>query len=132
MAFKLNRLVLGLLVGSSVAIAACGGTSTESSSSGSESSASGGGASGQAIADGSSTVAPITIAAAEQYQSANPNVNVSVGTSGSGGGFKKFCAGETDISNASRPIKPKEIDACAEAGIDFVELPVAFDGLAIV
>ncbi|MEO1131071.1 MAG: PstS family phosphate ABC transporter substrate-binding protein [Cyanobacteria bacterium J06639_1] len=133
MAFKLNRVLVGLSALPLIALAACGGTSTEStSSSGGSDSGSSSGAGGQAIADGSSTVAPITIAAAEQFQSGNPDVNVSVGTSGSGGGFKKFCAGETDISNASRPIKQGEIDACAEAGIEFVELPVAFDGLAVV
>lgn len=120
-----KHVLLGLSMMSLAALAACGGTSSESASSGDS-------VSGQAIADGSSTVAPITIAAAEQFQASTPNVNISVGTSGSGGGFKKFCAGETDISNASRPIKQKEIDACAEAGIEFVELPVAFDGLAVV
>ncbi|MEO1133984.1 MAG: PstS family phosphate ABC transporter substrate-binding protein [Cyanobacteria bacterium J06639_1] len=88
--------------------------------------------SGQVIVDGSSTVAPISIAAAENFQNQNSGVQVAVGTSGSGGGFKKFCAGETDISNASRPIKQSEIDACAENGINFVEIPVAFDGLALV
>ncbi|MGK7928365.1 MAG: PstS family phosphate ABC transporter substrate-binding protein, partial [Spirulina sp.] len=62
----------------------------------------------------------------------NSNVRVTVGVSGSGGGFKKFCAGETDISNASRPIKESEIELCKEAGIEFVEIPVAFDGLSIV
>ena len=63
---------------------------------------------------------------------ANPESRVTVGVSGSGGGFKKFCVGETDVSNASRPIKQSEIDICTENGIDFVELPVAFDGLSVV
>ncbi|MEM9154554.1 MAG: PstS family phosphate ABC transporter substrate-binding protein [Cyanobacteria bacterium P01_F01_bin.33] len=88
--------------------------------------------SGQVIVDGSSTVAPISIAAAETFQGENSGVNIAVGTSGSGGGFKKFCAGETDVSNASRPIKQSEIDVCTEAGIEFVEVPIAFDGLAMV
>ncbi|MGK7909587.1 MAG: PstS family phosphate ABC transporter substrate-binding protein [Synechococcus sp.] len=88
--------------------------------------------SGDVLADGSSTVGPVTIAASETYKAVQPDVNVSVGTSGSGGGFKKFCVGETDISNASRPIKQTEIDVCAENGIEFVEIPVAFDGLAVV
>ncbi|MEM9512163.1 MAG: substrate-binding domain-containing protein, partial [Cyanobacteria bacterium P01_E01_bin.48] len=134
MTFKLNRVLLGLSVLPLAVMAACG-TSSESTSSSTEDSdaaSSGGRVTGQVIADGSSTVAPITIAAAEKFQADNPTANVAVGTSGSGGGFKKFCAGETDISNASRPIKQKEIDACAEAGIEFVEIPVAFDGLAIV
>ncbi|MGK7907656.1 MAG: PstS family phosphate ABC transporter substrate-binding protein [Synechococcus sp.] len=88
--------------------------------------------SGDVLADGSSTVGPVTIAASESYKTVAPDVNVSVGTSGSGGGFKKFCVGETDISNASRPIKRTEIDVCTENGIEFVEIPVAFDGLALV
>ena len=88
--------------------------------------------SGEVLADGSSTVGPVTIAAAEGFRAAQPGVQVSVGTSGSGGGFKKFCVGETDISNASRVIKQSEIDTCAENGISFIEIPVAFDGLAVV
>ena len=88
--------------------------------------------SGDVLADGSSTVGPVTIAAAEGFQAVAPSVNVSVGTSGSGGGFTKFCAGETDISNASRPIKESEMEECAANGIEFVEIPVAFDGLAVV
>jgi phosphate transport system substrate-binding protein len=82
--------------------------------------------------DGSSTVFPITEAVAEEFQTVNPNVRVTIGVSGTGGGFQKFCAGETDISNASRPVKPTEIEACRKAGIEFVELPVAYDGLAVV
>ena len=62
----------------------------------------------------------------------NSNVRVTVGVSGTGGGFKKFCAGETDISNASRPIKQSEIDLCAQNGIEFIEVPVAYDGLSVV
>ncbi|MDX2271200.1 MAG: PstS family phosphate ABC transporter substrate-binding protein [Cyanobacteriota bacterium] len=86
----------------------------------------------QVIVDGSSTVAPISIAVAEAFQAQNAGTQVAVATSGTGGGFKKFCAGETDISNASRPIKQSEIEACEANGINFVELPVAFDGLAVV
>jgi phosphate transport system substrate-binding protein len=83
--------------------------------------------------DGSSTVFPISEAMAEEFQKANPGkVNVTVGVSGTGGGFQKFCAGETDISDASRPIRATEIEACKKAGIDYIELPVAYDGLAIV
>lgn len=83
--------------------------------------------------DGSSTVYPITEAVAEEFQKAKKNaVKVTVGISGTGGGFKKFCRGETDISDASRPIVKKEMDACAEAGIKYVELPVAFDALTVV
>lgn len=81
--------------------------------------------------DGSSTVYPITEAVAEEFQ-IKTKTKVTVGESGTGGGFKKFCRGETDISNASRPILQKEIDACKDAGVQFIELPVAFDGLTVV
>jgi phosphate transport system substrate-binding protein len=81
--------------------------------------------------DGSSTVFPITEAMAEEFQKANPGIKVTVGISGTGGGFKKFCRGETDISDASRPIKKSEADACKAAGIEFIELPVALDALAV-
>jgi phosphate transport system substrate-binding protein len=81
--------------------------------------------------DGSSTVFPITEAVAEEFQKANPEVKVTVGISGTGGGFKKFCRKETDISDASRPIKPSEVDICFENGIEYIELPVAYDGLAV-
>jgi phosphate transport system substrate-binding protein len=81
--------------------------------------------------DGSSTVYPITEAVAEEFQKAQ-KVKVTVGESGTGGGFKKFCRGETDISNASRPISQKEMDACKEAGIQYIELPIAFDALTVV
>ncbi len=83
--------------------------------------------------DGSSTVYPITEAVAEEYQKAKRGeVKVTVGISGTGGGFKKFCRGETDISDASRPILKKEIDACNEQKIEYIELPVAYDGLAVI
>lgn len=83
--------------------------------------------------DGSSTVFPITEAVAEEFQNAKKHkVKVTVGISGTGGGFKKFCRGETDISDASRPISKKEMEACAEAGIKYIELPVAYDALTVV
>lgn len=81
--------------------------------------------------DGSSTVYPITEAVAEEFQAAN-KVKVTVGISGTGGGFKKFCRGETDISDASRPILKKEMEICKEAGIQYIELPVAYDGMTVV
>ena len=81
--------------------------------------------------DGSSTVYPITEAVAEEFQKSQ-KVKVTVGESGTGGGFKKFCRGETDISNASRPISQKEMDACKEAGIQYIELPIAFDAITVV
>ena len=82
--------------------------------------------------DGSSTVYPITEAVAEEYLKKEPNVRVSVGVSGTGGGFKKFCAGETDFSNASRPIRKQEIERCRSNAIQYIQLPVAYDGLAVV
>ncbi|MGD1900646.1 MAG: PstS family phosphate ABC transporter substrate-binding protein [Geitlerinemataceae cyanobacterium] len=91
-----------------------------------------GGAEGDVLVDGSSTVFPISEAMAEEFMAANSGARVTVGVSGSGGGFKKFCAGETDISNASRPIKESEIELCAENGIEYIEVPVAYDGLSVV
>jgi phosphate transport system substrate-binding protein len=83
--------------------------------------------------DGSSTVYPITEGVAEDFQKMKKNaVKVTVGISGTGGGFKKFCRGETDISNASRPIQKKEMDDCKAAGVEYFELPVAFDALTVV
>jgi phosphate transport system substrate-binding protein len=81
--------------------------------------------------DGSSTVYPISEAVAEEFQK-KTGVKVTVGESGTGGGFKKFCRGETDISDASRPISQKEMDACKEAGVQYIELPVAYDALTVV
>ena len=83
--------------------------------------------------DGSSTVYPITEAVAEEFQKMKKNsVRVTVGISGTGGGFKKFCRGETDIADASRPILKKEMDDCKAAGIEYLELPVAYDALTVV
>jgi phosphate transport system substrate-binding protein len=84
-------------------------------------------------ADGSSTVYPISEAVAEEFQKIDKGrTRVTVGISGTGGGFKKFCHGETDISDASRPIKPSEVDLCKKNGIEYIELPVAYDGLAVI
>src|SRR6185295_374839 len=83
--------------------------------------------------DGSSTVFPVTEAVAEEFQKAKKGkVKVTVGIAGTGGGFKKFCRGETDISDASRPILKAEMADCAKAGIEYYELPVAFDALTVV
>jgi phosphate transport system substrate-binding protein len=93
-----------------------------------------GGAAAQVVKiDGSSTVYPITEGVAEDFQKMKKNaVKVTVGISGTGGGFKKFCRGEIDISNASRPIQQKEMDDCKATGVEFIELPVAFDALTVV
>lgn len=90
------------------------------------------GATREIIVDGSSTVEPISTRVAEYYRKVDPAIQVSVGTSGTGGGFKKFIAGESDINDASRPIKDSEAEACERRGIDFVELKVAIDGLTVV
>ena len=83
--------------------------------------------------DGSSTVFPIAEAVAEEFQiSKGGKVRVSVGIAGSGGGFKRFCRGETDVSNASRPILKEEMETCRKAGVKYLELPVAFDALTVV
>lgn len=94
------------------------------------------GLSGKAFAasvtiDGSSTVYPITEAVAEEFGKVESKTRVTVGISGTGGGMKRFCRGETDISNASRPIKTSEAQQCFDEGIEFIEIPVAYDGLAV-
>jgi len=104
-------------------LAACGG----SNSAGGD-----GEISGEVVVDGSSTVQPLTAAAGELFGEEQSGVNVSVATSGTGGGFEKFCQGQTDISNASRPIKPEEKAICDEKGIEFKELRVATDALTVV
>jgi phosphate transport system substrate-binding protein len=90
------------------------------------------GLSGSIRIDGSSTVAPLTEAIAEEFNADNPDVNVTVGTSGTGGGFEKFCAGETQISDASREIEPDEAKACQQNGIAYEQLQVANDALTVV
>lgn len=87
--------------------------------------------SGSIKVDGSSTVFPITEAVAEEFRTEQPKVKVTIGVSGTGGGFKKFSRGETNISDASRPIKDKEKKACAENNINYIQLEVAYDGLAV-
>ena len=84
------------------------------------------------LIDGSSTVFPISEAMAEEFMADNRGTQVTVGVSGTGGGFKKFCAGEIDVTGASRPIKQEEKDACAAAGIEYIEVPVATDALTVV
>ena len=114
--------------GLSLTLAACGGADAGQGSSTSAE----GDLSGTIQIDGSSTVAPLSEAAAELFQEENSGVRVVVGTSGTGGGFEKFCAGETDISDASRAIKEEEAATCEANGIAFEELTVANDGLAVV
>ncbi len=121
------RLLAGVLT-LALAAVACGGDDDEKSTGAGDKPK----LSGTIRVDGSSTVAPLSEAAAERFQKENSGVQVTVGTSGTGGGFEKFCNGETDISDASRPIKQSEKDACAAKGIKYDELTVANDGLAVV
>ncbi len=88
--------------------------------------------SGNITIDGSSTVQPFAEAAAELFKEENPDVNITVGAAGTSGGFEKFCAGESDISDASRPIEPEEVDACEKGGVSYTEVQVANDGLSVV
>jgi phosphate transport system substrate-binding protein len=108
-------------------VAACGDDDEDGGSSSTPS-----GLSGDIRVDGSSTVAPLTQAIAEEFNAENPDVDVTVGTSGTGGGFEKFCAGETDISDASRPIEEDEVKACTTGGVKYEEIQVANDALTVV
>jgi phosphate transport system substrate-binding protein len=133
---SINRLLLVLAMVASLAfvVAACGDDEDEGNGGGaaSEESSGGGDLSGQIRIDGSSTVFPFAQAAAELFNEENPDVQITVGQSGTGGGFEKFCAGETDISDASRPIdEEEEVPVCEENGVEFGELQVANDGIAI-
>ncbi len=114
--------VLALLLG----VVACGDDEESSASSG------GNGLSGEIRIDGSSTVAPLSEAVAAQFQEENPDVRVTVGTAGTGGGFERFCAGETDISDASRQVEPEEEKLCEEGNVEFEEVTVANDALSVV
>jgi phosphate transport system substrate-binding protein len=131
------RALLSLLLAAGVlvlVVAACGGDDEEG---GGDTTAtatgdSGGELSGRIEADGSSTVGPLTTAAAERFQDANPDVQVTVGISGTGGGFERFCAGETDLANASRQIDEDEVALCEKDGVAYSEIRVATDALTVV
>jgi len=119
-------LILPIFAVLALGVAACGDDDDDDGGGG------GGGVSGTIRADGSSTVAPLTETAAELFQGENPDVRVTVGTSGTSGGFEKFCNGETDISDASRPIDEEEVAACKDAGIEHAEVQVANDALSVI
>jgi phosphate transport system substrate-binding protein len=126
-----KNLLLTLAVTSALALgaAACG---DDDESEGGAATNGGGEISGQIAIDGSSTVAPFAEAAAELFNEEYPDVQITVGTSGTGGGFEKFCAGETDISDASRPIdEEEEVPLCEEGAVEYTEVQVANDGIAI-
>jgi phosphate transport system substrate-binding protein len=133
-----QRRGVALVAAATIALAACGGgnpTGAPTAGSGSTANPTSGALSGTVTIDGSSTVYPITELMAEEFQLANPGVQVPVAFSGTGGGFIKFCTGETDINDASRPIKADdegEGPACEANSIDFVELQIAIDGLTVV
>jgi phosphate transport system substrate-binding protein len=122
-----------------LAFAVCGALALGAAACGSDDDDDGGGGggggelSGNIRIDGSSTVGPFAQAAAEEFQAQNPDVRITVGTSGTGGGFEKFCAGETDISNASRPIdEEEEVPLCEKENVTFKEVQVANDGISVV
>lgn len=121
-----------MISGAIAVTAACGSDSAKDSDTGSNKTGSDQALQGDVLVDGSSTVFPIMEAVSEEYMATQPDVNVSVGTSGTGGGFEKFIAGETDLSNASRPIKEEEAAGLKEKGIEYTELEIAYDGLSVV
>jgi phosphate transport system substrate-binding protein len=123
-----------LLLGLISLLAGCGGGRGGDDAAGTTAAATGGGSdlSGRIEADGSSTVGPYTTAAAERFQQQNPDVQITVGVSGTGGGFERFCRDETDLSNASRPIKDEEAAICEDKGIEYVEFQIANDALTVV
>lgn len=130
---KWAGIAAGVLAFSLIA-AACGGSDNnagDTGSTGTTGTTGGGALSGSITVSGSSTVLPISNLVAELFSGDNPDVQVSVDGPGTGDGFVLFCKGETDISDASRPIADDEIKACSDAGIDYVELPVAFDGITV-
>ncbi|MDH5396634.1 MAG: PstS family phosphate ABC transporter substrate-binding protein [Cyclobacteriaceae bacterium] len=122
MKLKLNTYFF--LLTAMLFMAACGGNTSTDRNEGSME--------GDIRIDGSSTVYPVTEAVAEEFRAVQRKVKVTIGVSGTGGGFKKFSRGETDISDASRPIKESEAAACKENNIEYLELAVAYDGLAVV
>ncbi|MCF6095574.1 PstS family phosphate ABC transporter substrate-binding protein [Thermovorax subterraneus] len=124
MTFKKIRPLLLLFLSALLVLTACGGKNEEGKGNST--------LSGNIEIDGSSTVYPITEAVAEEFMKLYPEVNVTVGVSGTGGGFKRFVVGEIDISDASRPIKEEEIEKAKQNGIEFIELPVAYDGITVV
>ncbi|CAA9446722.1 MAG: Phosphate ABC transporter, periplasmic phosphate-binding protein PstS [uncultured Rubrobacteraceae bacterium] len=129
-----SRLLAGVfLLALALVLAACGGGGGGGQEEkGGDTEASGGGGSSQIAIEGSSTVLPVTQAAAEAFNQENPDVDITVGGAGTGDGFEAFCSGDTQISDASRPIEEDEIQACQENGVEFIELPVATDALSVV
>ncbi|MDM5211688.1 PstS family phosphate ABC transporter substrate-binding protein [Peribacillus sp. NJ4] len=127
---RFKGMAMTVMMGGVIAVAAgCGSDDTKTSSGEGKGS---GQLQGEVITDGSSTVFPIMEAVAEEYMATQPDVKVSVGSSGTGGGFKKFIAGDTDLANASRPVKEEETALLEKEGVKYTELKLAFDGISIV
>jgi phosphate transport system substrate-binding protein len=122
----MRRAIVPGIAALALALTACGGDSEA------DGGAEGGGASGSVAVDGSSTVFPLSNAVYELLNGENPDIQATIGQSGTGGGFEKFCAGQTDISDASRPIEEEEVQACEKEGVEFTELQVATDALTVV
>ncbi|MFF5995361.1 PstS family phosphate ABC transporter substrate-binding protein [Lysinibacillus sp. KU-BSD001] len=131
---KWKYLTMTAVLGSALLLGACGDDKDSTTANGAETETEEGAAqlSGDVLGDGSSTVAPIMEAIVEEYAGVQRDVRVSVGVSGTGGGFEKFINGETDFSNASRPIKDSEAQSLKDAGIDYTEFEIAYDGLSVV
>jgi len=130
---KWKYLTMTAVLGSALLLGACGDDAESSTANGAETQEEGTAQlSGDVLGDGSSTVAPIMEAVVEEYAGVQKDVRVSVGVSGTGGGFEKFVNGETDFSNASRPIKDSEAQSLKDAGIDYTEFEIAYDGLSVV
>src|ERR687890_2264486 len=118
-------VVAGLIMALSLVLAGCGGGASGQQNGG-------GTVSGDIKIEGSSTVYPITQAAAELFREENPDARIEVGGAGTSDGFEAFCKGDTQISDASRPIEAEEIEACKKAGVKYIEIPVAYDGISVV
>ncbi|MGH8926945.1 MAG: phosphate ABC transporter substrate-binding protein PstS family protein [Acidimicrobiia bacterium] len=127
----MNRIKAGsLLAAATFLVASCGSSPTTTASAGPTTSA--GGSAGSITVSGSSTVEPITARVAEAFNAAHPEIGMTVEGPGTGDGFARFCAGETDISDASRPINTSEVAVCEAAGIQYVELHIATDGITVI
>lgn len=131
MTIKPSTRAVSLLFALTIVGAACGSDTASEAVDAAEKASDGGSLGGEIVVSGSSTVEPISVAVAENYRDVQPEVNISVSGPGTGDGFKAFCAGETDISDASRSIKDSETEDCAAAGVEYVELKVAIDGIAV-
>jgi phosphate transport system substrate-binding protein len=119
-------VVAGLVVALSLVLAGCGGSANGQQGGGGEP------VTGEIRIEGSSTVYPITQAAAELFREQNPDARIEVGGAGTSDGFEAFCQGDTEISDASRPIEAAEIQACKKAGVEYIEIPIAYDGISVV